>query len=146
MKPLLFVAAVALGGVALAEGLPIQAGMWETAVTTTAIDMPNAPPQVAAMMKGRTTTVRHCVTAEEAANGPQAMLKSGKSCSFGRYTVAGGRFDAEMTCSEHGSTMTATSSGSYTPTSYSGTSHIVMSGGTGMSITSTSSAHRIGAC
>lgn len=133
--------------VALAQATPVQPGEWETKVTIDAVDMPGAPPMVANMMRGRTTTVKHCITAADAAKGPQEMLKSNKSCTFTRYSMAGGKLSSEMVCKQGGSTMTATSTGSFTPTSFTGTGKAVTTGGAmPMTMSSTTVGRRIGDC
>ncbi len=148
MKPILptAIAAAVLAGAAVAQVSAIQPGQWETSVTITSVDMPGAPPEMAKMMIGRTTTVKQCLTPEQAARGPQDMLKGNKSCEFTHYSIAGGRLSSEMVCRQGGGTMTATSSGSFTPTSYTATGKVVVSGGAAMTMTSTTSGRRTGEC
>ena len=139
-------AAVLAPGAALAD-TPVTPGQWEIAVTINAMEMPGAPPGIAAMMVGKTTKIKHCITPEEAARGPQDMLKTNKSCNFTRYSMTGGRLESEMVCKQGGGTVTATSSGNFTPTGFTATGHSVSSGG-GMEMTMTSSTvgRRIGDC
>ena len=124
----------------------IQPGQWEAVVTIHSIDMPGAPPQAAAMMKGKTTRHSYCITAEEAKRGPQEMLKQQPSCRFGKYVMAQGTIATEMTCRQNGETMAVRASGSYTPTSFNVTSSAMMTGRMSMRMTSTSTGKRIGAC
>ena len=130
----------------LAQAVSIQPGQWETTLKIQSMTMEGAPPQVAAMMRGHTTTVRSCLTAADAAKGPQELLKTNKSCSFTRYDMAGGRLSTEMVCRQGGSTTTATSTGSYTPTSMTAQSHVVGTGRMAMNMTSTVTGRRIGDC
>lgn len=124
----------------------VQPGQWESTVTIHSIDMPGAPPEVAKMMKGKTTMQKYCISPEQAAKGPREMLKQNPSCRFTRYAMAGGKLDTAMTCNQDGGTMTAQASGSYTPTSFNLTSTAVMSGKMAMTMRSTSTGRRLGSC
>jgi len=125
---------------------PILPGLWETAVTINSVDMPNAPPAVAKMMRGHKTVTKHCMTAKDVAQGPQEMLKSSKACHFTRYSMAGGRFSSEMVCNQNGTTMTSRSEGRFTPVSFSATSSTEMSGPQHMRMAMTMAARRLGDC
>ena len=130
----------------MAQKAPILPGLWETAVTITSVDMPNAPPAVAKMMRGRKTLVKHCATPKDVAQGPQEMLKSSPHCRFTRYSMAGGHFSSEMVCNPNGARMTARSEGNFTPVSFNATSSSEMSGPHPMRMTSTVSGRRLGDC
>ena len=118
----------------------IQPGMWETSSTTKMAQMPDLPPAIAErLMKGRTVTVRHCVTPEDAAKGPRQLLTEQKSCAIDHYDMKGGRFDAKMTCSG----MTITSTGSYTPASMTGDSQV---SGNGVNMSAHVESRRTGSC
>lgn len=138
-----FIFAMALPAVAQAQ---VQPGQWEATVTVQSIDMPGAPPQIAAMMKGKATRQSYCITPEQAAKGPQEMLKQNPSCHFTKYTMTAGVISTAMTCSQNGGTMTAQANGRYTPTSFNVSSTAVMSGKMSMRMTSTSSGRRVGPC
>ncbi|ABQ70767.1 DUF3617 domain-containing protein [Rhizorhabdus wittichii] len=138
-----FACAAALSVAAHAQ---VQPGQWESTVTVQSIDMPGAPPQVAAMMKGKTTRQTYCITPEQAAKGPQEMLKQNPSCHFTKYSMTGGVISTAMTCSQNGGTMTAQANGRYGPTSFNVTSTAVMSGRMSMRMTSASSGRRLGPC
>jgi hypothetical protein len=131
---------------AYAQPAGIEPGQWEIAVTINAADMPSAPPAVAKMMVGRTTTIKHCITPEDAARGPQDLLKPGKSCTFTRYNMKGGKLDSEVVCQQGGSTVTAVSTGSFTPTGFTATGRSTTSGGMAMTVDSTSVGRRVGDC
>ena len=144
---LAIVLAGAAATMAWAQGSGVQPGQWETKMTINTVDMPGAPPMVANMMRGRTTTINHCITPEQATKGPQEMMKNNKTCTFTRYSVTGGRLSSEMVCKQGGGTTTATSSGSYTSTSFNATGRIVTTGGPmPMTMTSTTVGHRLGDC
>lgn len=129
----------------------VQPGQWEASYTVNSIDMPGAPPQVAQMMKsqmagGKKNRMTYCITPQQAAQGPQEMLKQNPSCRFTKYSMKGGTISTEMSCSHNGGTMTARANGSYTPTSFNVTSSAVMSGGMNMRMTTTNIGRRIGPC
>jgi hypothetical protein len=131
---------------ALAAAQAVQPGQWDILTTVQSVDMPGAPPQMAAMMKGRPIRVSQCITAADAAKGPQQLMKSNKQCRFTRYSMTGGRLSSEMVCDQGGGTMTATSTGSFTPTSFTTTGRTVMTGAQKMTMTATTVGKRIGAC
>ena len=133
--------------IALAQAAGIQPGQWEMISTTKSVEMPNAPPQVARMMEGRSSTLRRCITSEQAAaNGLREMVKANKSCTLSHFTMSGGKYDAEMTCSQSGGTMMASTTGTYTPTTMSSTSRIMIKGPTPMTMTNSVVGKRVGAC
>ena len=145
MRLILAAVAIALPASAvLAQA--VQPGQWDIVTTVDSVDMPGAPPEVAAMMKGKPIRVSQCLTPEQAARGPQEMIKSNKDCHFTRYSMTGGRLDSEMVCQQHGTTMTATSSGTFTPTSFTTTGRTVMSGPERMTMSATTTGKRTGAC
>lgn len=131
---------------ATATAQTVQPGMWETSITTDSVEMADAPPGMAQAMRGRTVKTKNCITPEQAARGPQDMLKADKSCKFARYTVAGGRLSSEMTCNSHGMKMTATSTGTFTPTSFAMKGRTVMTGDMAMTVSSTITGRRLGPC
>ena len=128
----------------------VQPGQWEAVVTVNSIDMPGAPPQVAQMMgqrmRGAPTRTSYCITAEQAAKGPQEMIKQNPSCRFTQFSMRGGMINTQMSCSQNGGTMTARATGSYTPTSFNVTSSAVVNGPMSMRMTTTTSGKRVGPC
>lgn len=142
--PLLFASLATIPALAAAQS--VQPGKWEIVTTVESIDMPSAPPGIAAMMKGRPIKVSHCLTPEEAAKGPQEMMKSRKECQFTHYSMAGGKLSSEMVCKQGGGTITATTTGSFTATSFTTSGRSVMTGGQPMTMTATSVGHRLGDC
>ena len=131
-----------------AADTPIRAGQWEVRSTVLDIDMPGAPPGMAAMMKGKPTVVRHCVTPEQAAQGPQEMLKGSQGqCRFSRYDMTGGRINAVMECSGQGSQMTSTTIGTYSADSYQAESSMTTTGPAGkMTMRVSGSGKYLGPC
>ena len=132
--------------VAWAQMPGMQPGQWEIAQTTTAIDMPGAPPAIANMMKGRTVTIKHCVTPQEVAEGPQGAMKRAKGCTINYRAGPGGTYTSQMVCRQGASTTTASSSGRMTGTSFTGTTRLVTTGGQAMTLTSTATGRRVGDC
>jgi hypothetical protein len=139
-------AIVALLTAGAAQAGPIQPGLWEITSKVETINMPSAPPAVAQAMRGRPTTVRNCVTPEQAAQGPREMMKADKSCSFTRYNLTGGVFDSEVVCKRPTGTMTASSTGRYTPTSFAARSRMNGTGKMAMTMTASMTGKRIGPC
>ncbi len=142
--PFLFALLAAVPALAAAQS--VTPGKWEITTTVQSMEMPGAPPGIAAMMKGRPIRVTHCLTAEEAAKGPQEMMKSRKECQFTRYSMSGGKLSSEMVCRQGGGTMTATSTGSFSPTDFTTSGRSVMTGSQPMTLTATTVGHRIGDC
>jgi hypothetical protein len=143
--------ALAACATAMAPAMAIAApgvtpGQWQIAVTINSADMPGAPPAVAKMMVGRTTNIKHCITPEDAARGPQDMLKTDKSCTFTKYSMVGGKMNSEMTCTRGGTTTTAVSSGTFTPTSFTANGRSTVSGQMPVTMTMTTVGKRLGDC
>ncbi len=129
----------------------ITPGQWETTVTIKSLDMPGAPPQVQQMMKSRMASsgsnkTSYCITPEQAAKGPQDLMKQNPSCKFTKFQMKGGVIATEMTCTQNGGTMTARSNGNYTANSFSATATAVMTGQMSMKVTSSTVGRRIGPC
>ncbi len=137
--------AVLAAGAAQA-GTPIQPGLWEMVSKVETVSIPNAPPAVLQTMRGRPTTMRTCITPEQAAQGPKAIQQTDKSCTVGRYDMSGGRYLAEVVCKRPTGTMTARSVGAYTPTSFTAKSRMSGTGRMTMAMTTTVSGKRVGPC
>ena len=137
---------LATSAVVLAQGAGVTPGKWEIAVTINSVTMPGQPDEIARMMTGKTTKVTHCITPEEAARGPQDMLKSSKECKFTKYSMVGGKLSSEMVCQMGSGTMTAVSSGSFSPTGFTTTGRSVTTGAMSMTMTSTSVGRLLGPC
>jgi hypothetical protein len=114
--------------------------------TPTAVDMPGAPPQIAAMMKGKPTKMSFCITPEQAKLGPKGFGEASKDCRYTRFDVRGHHIDSEMVCNHGSGTMTATASGDFTPTSFVTNGRSVMTGPRRMSMTSRAAGRRMGDC
>jgi hypothetical protein len=138
------VAATSLVGIAYAQAvMPIRPGMWEITVRMTS--MTGMPPQMQGIM-GRPQTIRNCVTPEQARQGVRSVLQreSKGKCSFAKFRASGGTYSHEMVCTGQGR-MVMTASGTYSPTSYTGSSRMVMNGGQ-MVITGNAAGRLVGPC
>ena len=135
-----------ISAAAIAQTPKIQPGMWEYKSKTTSTQMPGMPPGTAKMMEGRTMTIRHCITAAQAAEGPMAAMKKNPSCSMNYSMQPSGSFTSSMVCKTPQGTSTVTSSGTATPISFSGTSKMTVAGPQSMTIVSSSTGKRIGVC
>ncbi len=111
--------------VALAEVVTPRPGLYRATARVTKFAIPGMPAAQAERMKGMfsgTGNAReHCVTPAMVQQGFREMVKQNAQgrCSFDRYSEAGGRIDAKLTCqtSRGGSAQvemagTATSEGS----------------------------------
>ncbi|WP_415644149.1 DUF3617 domain-containing protein [Sphingomonas antarctica] len=129
-----------------AASAQVSPGKWEIVTTIHSVDMPNAPPFVADMMKGKPIKVSHCLTPAEAVRGPQDLMKSRKECTFTRYSMVGGKLDSVMVCKQSGGTMTSTSRGSFTLNSFTTTGRSVATGAQPITMTATAIGRRVGEC
>lgn len=110
------------------DGPTPQAGQYRTTMELLEISMPDAPPEVANMMRqgfgqGPQEAKTYCVTPEQAAQSTsrEEVLKNlaDSNCTVDSFEMAGGRIEAALTCSGEGAmtgqvqltgTMTETSS------------------------------------
>lgn len=137
---------IGISAAALAQTVKMQPGLWEDVATTTAVEMPGAPPALVKMMIGKVMTIRHCLTDADAEQGPQAAMKKNPSCAITYHMEASGRFSSTMICKEAGGTMTMASSGTASPAAFTSTSKITRTGSQPMTITSTTIGRRVAAC
>ncbi|WP_326525498.1 DUF3617 domain-containing protein [Sphingomonas sp.] len=143
---------------AAAQGaVKMEPGKWETRVTIDSAEAPGMPPQAAAMMKqqmasGTGQVHTSCVT-KEMAEKPTGELFSGKDngeCRYDRFSMAGGRIDAVMTCSPAGQpdAVKMTTSGDFAATEYKvgNVMEMAVPGAGKMTVRSTVAGKRLGAC
>ncbi len=131
---------------AAASAQTVQSGQWEIVTTVKEAVIPGAPPGAIAAMKANPKKVSSCLTAAEANRGPEEIMKQNKQCRFTRYSKKAGKLDSQMVCRQADGTMTATSTGSYTPTSFSTTARMVRTGVQKVTITTLAQGKRVGAC
>lgn len=118
------------------DKVQLRPGQWEGRFTVQDIDlgaMPGAPAGMKDQMKSMMsqTSLKYCVTPEEAAN-PSGEMFSGqenKNCTYGGFEAKGGAVKGQVSCKSEGGTMNATMSGSYAPEKYSMDMDMKMEGG-----------------
>jgi len=137
----IFLIALAIAVPAVASAQTMQPGQWETTSSITSIKG-NVPPNMMAMMKGRQTVTRHCVTAAQIAQGPRDMMKARSDCKFDKFVMSGGHYASQMQCKD----MRMVVNGYYTPVSMAATGTMTMTGRMAMTMTTSLKGHRIGAC
>ncbi|WP_174291338.1 DUF3617 domain-containing protein [Sphingomonas bacterium] len=146
MRGIVFAAPVLLL-IAAGPTLPVKPGKWETTATIDEASMPGMPAFLTKRMIGHATTVSQCITPEQAANGPRAMMEnSNGKCHYTEFNATGGKFNATMACEMPSGTMTSTASGTYTATTLDLTSSGTMTGPRAMTTKSHSSGHYVGPC
>lgn len=142
---------------AQAAGAPakLQPGQWETKVEVAEIEMPGVPPAVAEQLKNTmksaaATTVTNCVTPEEAER-PQGKLfgGTGNECRYRDFTMGGGRMKGTLVCNDaaRGGSMTMTTAGTFTATSFAIDNDMLMEGGPqAMTMKARVTGKRLGEC
>ncbi len=100
-----------------------EPGQYRVTMEVLEVDVPGAPEGAADMMRGMMAGRSHsyCLTQEDVEKGFEQMARNSQeddNCSFQRFDIDGGDFDAKMTCDAQGQgTMTMTMKGKGTPTS-----------------------------
>jgi hypothetical protein len=107
---------------AAATGL--KPGKWEHKVELLDVQSKNMPKQfLDGMRNAMSSTTSSCLTPEEAAVGPKALIERADlkkiHCRFDKAEMAGGTISTVMTCDTPGGTMTVNSTGTYSATEYS---------------------------
>lgn len=121
----------------------VSPGQWQSTMVIEEFTMPGVPPEVAAMARSRPTTVKYCLTPEEAEANPEKLLAQDNSCKTVRFRFEGGKIDAEMRCETEMGPATMTMQGSYQPESYTMRARTVAGP---MTTASRMTAKRIGPC
>ena len=108
---------------AKANAMKPEPGQYRVTMEVLEVDVPGAPPQAADMMRTMMGQQSHsyCLTQADVDKGYEEMVRNSQDnsdCTFQRFDIDGGNFDAQMTCQAEGQgTMTMTMSGRGTPTS-----------------------------
>ena len=159
------IAAVAITAACLRGGTDQrQPGEWESVVTLKSVEIPGAPPQMAAMMSGRigqSQTGRECLTPETARDPLGEMRRmltqgNGQACTFTDQVFAGGTIRIHGTCpgpNGQGSAGVALD-GTYTETTMQatmtvnaqGAGVVPIPGATGMRMSTEVRGRRVGDC
>ena len=131
----------------------VNPGRWQTTVTLEEMNVPGMPAQMAEQMKAQMNaveTTESCLTREEARRPREDFFAGAQeNCTYNRFTMAGGRIDAEMTCQEGGASMTMAIDGTYSADHYAARSTMTMTGAGaegGMTVRSRVEAKRLGDC
>ena len=132
----------------------VRPGLWESKVTIEDMTMPGMPAEMASQMKGITNQVhadQSCLTPEEAKRPKEDFFAGGnKNCRYDRFTMAGGKIDAVMKCTDERATHTMSMQGSYTQDAYNMRMSMTAEGGegpeSGMTMKMRVDAKRVGEC
>lgn len=130
----------------------VRPGRWESQVTIEEMKIPGMSAEAANQMpnfEGRVQTSVNCLS-EEDVKRPKEDFFTGdnKNCRYDRFTMADGKIDAVMKCTDQGATQTMTMQGSYSPTTYNMRMSMVGSGegAVGMSMKMRVDAKHAGQC
>lgn len=127
-------------------------GKWESRVKIARMDLPGMPAEMAAQMQkgmGLDKAFSTCLTPAQAEKPDGSFFQQGASgCTYDNFTMADGRIDAKMTCTNAGASQVVTMNGSYSAESYdiTTTSAAKIDGQIPMNMTMTVSSRRIGDC
>ena len=112
-------------------------GLYRSEVQMISMEAPGMPPQMAEQMKrslaARRSTNEFCLTPAQAEKGYEERVKklAGRpDCAFDRYSAAGGKLDAQLTCkADGGMTSVMTMQGMMSPSGSDVTLGMTQSGG-----------------
>jgi len=137
------------GGGAAAATAAFQPGEWEMTTTISRMNVSGMPAGIT-MPVTPPVTVRHCMTAEQAA-APNANFLMGKSdgsgCTATDMSMTGGRLQGTIQCNQAGTSTRVVMDGRFTPTSYEINQQIaVEAAGTSTEMEARVAARRVGDC
>ncbi len=126
----------------------IKAGKWQITSVADAMVIPGMPPELAAKMQSKPTTITHCVTEAQIKDGPRALFEASKgNCRYTKFDMTKGKLESVAVCQQQGSSMTMHSRGTYTAVSYATKSTMTGDGkSAGMKMTANVSGKWLGAC
>lgn len=139
------------------DGVMVQPGRWEGAMTIKELDIPNMPAQAKEQMKAHMAGAKSfvsCVT-EEDVKAQKAFFtgdEQDKSCKYDHFTLSGGKLDAVMHCDRGAGAgkMSMTMTGAYSADSYQMDMSSKAEGGSSpmgtMTMKMTVQAKRVGTC
>lgn len=134
-----------------AEGF-IRPGKWQSSVKIEQMTMPGMPPQAAEQMKNmmaQTQTTETCLTPEDAKQPKGKFFGGNDQCRYDHFKMGHGKIDAEMHCTQNGSSQVMQMEGTYSGDAYTMRMTSRMEGGEGASNVSMKikvDAKRIGEC
>jgi hypothetical protein len=114
-----------------AEGF-IRPGKWQSTVNIEQMTMPGMPPQAAEQMKkmlAQTQTTETCLTPEEAKQPRAKFFGGNDQCRYDHFKMGRGKIDAEMHCTQNGSTQVMEMNGTYSGEAYTMQMTSTMEGG-----------------
>lgn len=127
----------------------MQAGLWEITTTVSRMSAPGMPAG-AAMPMPPPTTVRSCLTEQQAAQPGAGFFTGsgeGQGCSYESNNISAGRVQAAVQCTQQGSTMRSTMTGSFSATSFDVAQQVRTSAqGMAMEMESRTVGRRVGDC
>lgn len=135
-----------------ASGMMPRPGRWQGDFRVEKVEIPGMPPQSAEQMNksmGMDRTYFTCLTPEQAAK-PDARFfqKAAEGCTYDRFTMAGGKIDAVMTCRPGAGPTRMTMNGTYDADNYnlkiSGSGEVAQ--GMAMNISMAVTSRRVGEC
>ena len=145
-KPAEVASAVAASGV---KPLP---GKWESSVKIEKMEMPGMPAQMAAQVQksiGLDKTFATCLTPAQIERPDAGFFQQGASgCNYDSFSMADGKIDGKMTCTNTGAAQVVTMAGTYGPDTYAitSTSSAKIDGQIPMNMTMTVTSRRVGDC
>lgn len=132
----------------------VRPGKWQSRVRIEQFELPGAPPEAKAAMRGmheRAQVHESCLTAEQARRPKEDFFAgANKDCRYDRFTMGDGKIDAVMTCSGGDMAQTMAMQGTYGPDAYQMRMSIRADAGAGppgaMTMTMRVDAKRVGEC
>lgn len=104
----------------LDEEMRPTAGQYQANLQLVAIDLPDAPPEIANMMGTMMNRdFDYCLTEAEVEEGYRSVMNRTQQgeCTYQRFNASGGQIDAAMTCDVDGREMVMEMTGTGTSTS-----------------------------
>jgi hypothetical protein len=129
----------------------VSPGKWQSKVTFEEMTIPGLPKEATAQMQGfagQSTTSENCLSEEDAKKPKEDFFAGGKGCTYERFTMAGGKIDASMSCKEDQQTSSVTMQGNYAADTYDARMTMTTANGeqAGMTMRMRVEAKRVGAC
>ena len=134
------------------DQIAIRPGLWQSKVTINKVEVPGAPPEMAAAMQGKTSEDRpYCLTPEEAKKPTENFFAGNqKECRYEHFNMGGGKIDAAMRCTREQLTQRVSFNGTYGPEAYKMAMDTRVEGGSsemaGMSMRMQVESKRVGEC
>jgi hypothetical protein len=132
------------------QGL-IRPGKWVSTATIEDMKMPGMPLAAQEQMKtmvAQTHTSETCLTPEEVKQPNAGFFGGNDQCRYDHFRMGGGKIDAEMHCSQAGTTQVMEMDGTYAPDHYEMRmkSRTKTGGAGGVSMQMKVESKRVGAC